>query len=279
LTDTKLSRYSSLIFLAICFGFSWLLFLPNVLADSALTTTGLLAARILASFGPALAAIAAVWVREGKSSVTRLFKSAVDFSGKGRWILAAVLIAVLAILVPLVFLVYTRGLSLAPITASSWLRLLPDFILSLLLFGSIADEIGWRGYLLPSLQQSCTAFSASLIIGLLWGLWQMPTYFFQGVIEFHLSPVWLIIETIALSIILTWLYNSSKSLAVTIVFNGVFRTLTQFFMPLMEVTNNAVQFQQLYSGVLVNAALIILLFCGGKTLVFSYQPRRSGDRR
>ena len=100
MTDTKLSRYSSLIFLAICFGFSWLLFLPNVLADSALTTTGLLAARILASFGPALAAIAAVWVREGKSSVTRLFKSAVDFSGKGRWILAAVLIAVLAILVP-----------------------------------------------------------------------------------------------------------------------------------------------------------------------------------
>ena len=106
--------------------------------------------------------------------------------------------------------------------------LIPNLILSLFLFGSIADEIGWRGYLLPRLQQTLTAVSASVAIGLLWGLWQLPTYYFNGLVESNLSPIWLFIETVALSIILTWITNSSKSLVGVIVFNGVYRTLTQF---------------------------------------------------
>ena len=99
------------------------------------------------------------------------------------------------------------------------------------------------------------------------GLWQLPTYYFAGLVESNLSPVWLFLETTALSIILTWIFNSSRSLVGAIVFNGVFRTLTQFFLPFAEVTGNELVFQQLYTGVLVNMALIVLLFCGGKTLV------------
>ena len=262
--DNKgLSKYYPLIYLVISFGFSWLLFLPNVFADNALATTPLLIARIIAGYGPAAAAVKLVGLSEGGEADQRLRRSVIDVAGKAKWI---------------VVLIFTQGFSLERIPTSSWLRLLPNFIISLLFHSSVADEIGWRGFFLPKLQQQNSAFASSVIAGLLWGLWQLPTYYFVGLVESHLSLVWLLIETAALSVILTWIYNSTKSLAVPVIFNGVFRTLTQFFMPLAVLTNDALRFQQLYSGVLVNIAIVILLFCGGKTLVFSYQPRRSGNR-
>lgn len=272
------SKYYPLIYLVISFGFSWLLFLPNVFADNALATTPLLIARIIAGYGPAAAAVILVWLSEGREAVQRLLRSVIDVAGRAKWIAAAVVIAVLSVALPIVVLIFTQGFSLERIPTSSWLRLLPNFIISLLFHSSVADEIGWRGFFLPKLQQQNSAFASSVIAGLLWGLWQLPTYYFVGLVESHLSLVWLLIETAALSVILTWIYNSTKSLAVPVIFNGVFRTLTQFFMPLAVLTNDALRFQQLYSGVLVNIAIAILLFCGGKTLVFSYQPRRSGNR-
>ncbi len=272
-----ISKYSGLLFVAISFLFSWIFFLPNVLTDYALSTGLLLLARIIGSFGPGIAAVLVLFLTEGKSEVKALFRKTINFSNLGKWLVATIIMAVLVVALPLGLLIYMHGVSLSVITTSNWLMLIPNFIISLLIFGSIADELGWRGFLLPRLQSKMTAFSASLLIGFLWALWQLPTYFFAGITESGLSPLWMFIELISLSIILTWLYNSTQSLGITIIFNAIYRTLTQFFLPVSEVSGHIVDFQHLYSGVLVNIALIILLFCGGKTLVFSYKPRRSQE--
>jgi uncharacterized protein len=39
----------------------------------------------------------------------------------------------------------------------------------------IGEEIGWRGYLLPKLQERFTPFVSSLMVGVIWGLWHTPT--------------------------------------------------------------------------------------------------------
>lgn len=271
-------KYASIWYLVVNFAFSWALLLPFVKTENALDSPFFLLARILASFGPALAAVVMLWLVEGKQAVKGMLKDVAAINRGAKWMAAAAALAVLTVAIPLAFLVYKGQMSISTRTVRSLLMLIPNLILSLFLFGSIADEIGWRGYLLPRLQQTLTAVSASVAIGLLWGLWQLPTYYFNGLVESNLSPIWLFIETVALSIILTWITNSSKSLVGVIVFNGVYRTLTQFFLPLAEAAGSVVVFQQLYAGVLVNMALIILLFCGGKTLVFSYQPRRTSER-
>jgi len=70
-----------------------------------------------------------------------------------------------------------------------------------MLIGSTAEEIGWRGFLLPNLQKKHTPFVSSIIVGILWGVWHLN--FTGGIIGFLLYTI----TIIEMSILMTWLYN------------------------------------------------------------------------
>jgi uncharacterized protein len=40
--------------------------------------------------------------------------------------------------------------------------------------GGVTEETGWRGFALPLLQERMTPLAATLIVGLLWGIWHFP---------------------------------------------------------------------------------------------------------
>lgn len=73
-----------------------------------------------------------------------------------------------------------------------------------MLIGSAAEEIGWRGFLLPNLQKKYTPFISSIIVGILWGIWHLN--FTGGIGGFVLYTV----TIIEMSILMTWVYNKSK---------------------------------------------------------------------
>jgi membrane protease YdiL (CAAX protease family) len=105
-----------------------------------------------------------------------------------------------------------------------------EFVRIFFLGGPLGEEIGWRGFALPRLQARRTAFDASVLLGVIWGLWHIPLYFVQGTGQFETlragtDPAFAIGGfvgwTIGLSVLFTWLFNQTRgSLLVMMLFHA-----------------------------------------------------------
>lgn len=73
------------------------------------------------------------------------------------------------------------------------------------------EEVGWRGFALKRLQARHSVFTASLLVGSLWGIWHMPLFFVnQGPISMTMTPFWpWFIGILGWSFVMTWLYNGT----------------------------------------------------------------------
>lgn len=91
--------------------------------------------------------------------------------------------------------------------------------------GCVAEEIGWRGFLLPNLQKRYTPFISSIIVGVLWGVWHLN--FTGGILGFVLYTV----TIIEMSILMAWLYNKSNgNLLLMIIWHIVFNLTSHIFL-------------------------------------------------
>ncbi len=61
------------------------------------------------------------------------------------------------------------------------------------------EEPGWRGFALPRLEQRYTPVRATLLLGVVWGLWHLPV-----------APL-AIVVTVPLAFLYTWLFNRTGS--------------------------------------------------------------------
>ena len=81
------------------------------------------------------------------------------------------------------------------------------FGVTLFLAGGL-EELGWRGFLQPRLQQRFSALHASLGIGVVWGLWHIPMIL-TGSGDFTVFWEYMLNVT-AMSVALGWLYNTTE---------------------------------------------------------------------
>jgi len=92
----------------------------------------------------------------------------------------------------------------------AWI-LLVCFAHNLLLGGSLGEEIGWRGFLLPALLNKMSPLRASIVLGFVWGLWHLPIDLYSGFGVTGFGAIFIrILFAIALAIIFTWFYLCSK---------------------------------------------------------------------
>ncbi|HET9778261.1 MAG TPA: CPBP family intramembrane glutamic endopeptidase [Propionibacteriaceae bacterium] len=72
------------------------------------------------------------------------------------------------------------------------------------------EELGWRGFALPHLQEGHNALKARLILGPLWGFWHLPLWLTGSPGNpLALFPIF-VISAVALSVLLIWLYNGTE---------------------------------------------------------------------
>lgn len=104
-----------------------------------------------------------------------------------------------------------------------------------LFFSVLGEEVGWRGYVLPKLEQKHGALIASLIIGLMWGLWHLPEFWMESNFHRQIPFILFLLQDIALSIVLTWLYHSTKkSLLIVNLFHAASNT-TLGLLPILPM--------------------------------------------
>jgi membrane protease YdiL (CAAX protease family) len=95
---------------------------------------------------------------------------------------------------------------LSPTAVSTALfSLQAGFFISLFLRGALGEELGLRGFALPRLQEKMSPFRASIIIGVLWGVWHLPVLIGRDL----LSIVAFSLLSIGLSLLFTGLFNGS----------------------------------------------------------------------
>jgi membrane protease YdiL (CAAX protease family) len=78
--------------------------------------------------------------------------------------------------------------------------------------GGGQEELGWRGFAQPELQEQYGGLWAAVIIGVLWGGWHLPLFFDPTAIhsQWPLSAqIAYFVGIIAFSILLAWVYNGS----------------------------------------------------------------------
>jgi membrane protease YdiL (CAAX protease family) len=87
-------------------------------------------------------------------------------------------------------------------------RLLMSFVLSIVT-GALGEELGWRGFLLPRLQQRFNALTSGLIAGVVWAAWHLPLWALPGY-GWDAIPYWsFALGAISLSVLLTWVLNNT----------------------------------------------------------------------
>ncbi|MDX1394676.1 MAG: CPBP family intramembrane glutamic endopeptidase [Gemmatimonadota bacterium] len=98
----------------------------------------------------------------------------------------------------------------------SRLSLVPIALLAAIPFGPLGEELGWRGYALPHLQRRHSALASSLIIGVAWCFWHTPLFWAPAGTTISgeaVTPAAIglyLAYTCGLSIVYTWIYNSSR---------------------------------------------------------------------
>lgn len=149
-------------------------------------------------------------------------KNHLILNGTGlKWVIPAVAIPSSCILVTSLILSYFK-INFVPWTGDFAFYMLNALAI---LVGCTAEEIGWRGYLLPNLQKRHTPFISSLTVGVLWGISHLN--FTGGGLGFILYNV----TIIEMSILMTWLYNRTNgNLLLMIIWHFMFNVTSHVFL-------------------------------------------------
>jgi membrane protease YdiL (CAAX protease family) len=224
-TDTPVSawidRHRIAAFLAVTYAFTWTI-------QGALLASGLEASwtqSILigfGGFGPPVGAAVVIWAAGGdlRAWIGQFFRWRIGL----RWWVAALGL-------PFVILAAGVGLFVAlggPVDPGG----IPfaGVYLFVLAWGTVwgggQEDLGWRGFMLPLLQDRYTAFRSSVLVGLAWAGWHLPLFVNPTTVHggWPLSQqlLWLT-SILAGSVLWTWMYNSTGGsvLAVAVFHAGI----------------------------------------------------------
>jgi uncharacterized protein len=266
-SSTGWRRYSLWIYVALAYAITWALWIPveafaaqrgYILPDPStlmeLSKTGfqdgthiLLSIISMLTAGPLFAAIIILAFESGRTGLRNLWQRSMHWRVGGRWYLIMLAIICVIYLPATIF-----GILKGPIPTASQILMPLAWFVPIFLYTLVAsglEEPGWRGYALPKLQMRFNAKKASLILGVIWGIWHWPaftTVYTNALNAPGGSPIQAFITALVQllvyifgamvpeAFIYTWLYNRTSSVFLCIllhVFHNMAATYVGMFLP------------------------------------------------
>jgi membrane protease YdiL (CAAX protease family) len=261
-TQSLVRRHPLISFFVLTYIVTWSLWLPLVISgDRVPGPLGFVLAP-LGSLVPSTLGVVFVGLLGGRSGVRTLLGRLIHARIGLRWYLAALALTMLA---PLAVGVSILMGGDTPVVDRSIFGIL--FLFAFMIFpgSALGEELGWRGFALPRMQARNSALKASLIIGVLWGLWHLPLW----LIGRESNPISLyvpfVIAVIATSVICTWLYNNTGgSLFIIVLYHAAINLpITVLITPL---GSQQAQPFLIYVALTAAAAVIVVIATGSENL-------------
>ena len=165
----------------------------------------------LAIAAPTISATILTFARDGlqglKSLYSRLLLWRLDF----KWYVLVLLG------IPLIGWVAAHIVGSSPLKPTGTPGELLLMLFYVLVTGPLCEELGWRGFALPRLLRRFNPFIASVILGAIWGVWHVPSFFLGGMVQAGMSLRLFLLNGVLLSIFVTWVFqHTGGSVLITV---------------------------------------------------------------
>jgi len=248
------SSKPTLVFFLIAFGVPWIVWTLMHFYQVTDSTRA-----VLFYFGDfcSIGGLFAAFVASKKDGLLTMFRRLVDFKFPIKWLFWALVIPFFYMTIAFTLGSYSQIGSLGNIEPAKLLIIFSTPAFVMFLTGPLGEEFGWRGFLLPKLLEKYTPFTASIILGVIWGFWYYPIYFGNIFNSFYTGFVF-VIHIIFMSIIMTVIFlNTRGNLLIAMIYHWLANILQFAFMAAFVSTNSTFDpFQNV--GELIVIAILFL---------------------
>ena len=222
--ETKAYRYRPVLFFTLTYLFTWIFWIPAAFVPedtgAVLMLAGLIAPAVVSTLFVLLS---------GSEALKKDLKVKLVGLRKVKWSNVFLAVGVFALIV-------AGSILLSPAFGQklSQFALTEDFsftgvgigsALFTILFASVIEEVGWKGYCEDSIGNYMNWFMESLIFGAIWSFWHFPLLFIRGTYQAGLTvnPLYVVnffVSGIPLGYIITWVYLASdRSILACMIFH------------------------------------------------------------
>ena len=162
---------------------------------------------MIAVYGPPISAFSIIFISYGKKGLKIYLKRLLNWRFG---VIGVVLLISIPIIGTCANFIYIAMGGQPKELSEPWYILLLLSVFMLIYDPGPMEELGWRGFALPKLQQKYSALWSSIILGFIWAVWHIPAFYIAALPQSSFSLPLFIISTIALAIIMTVAYNKSE---------------------------------------------------------------------
>lgn len=214
-----------------------------------------------ATLSPTIAACILIYIENGKSGLKQFLSRVYDYSRikRKRWLIIGIF------LLPTLYVITYVAMQLADVPVAQHLDLSPALLsaLAMFLIAATLEEIGYSAYATDALQKRFSALTTSLLIGVPWALWHLPSMIKMG--QTWQLIAWGLLATVAFRVITVWLYNNTNCSLLAVILAHAVGTTARSAFPGgrhgYEIGDGSISY-----AIIIFAAVFVTVFWGKSTL-------------